>query len=164
MFIIMNCPAFIIMFIYNNSIIISVIKHQGEDFLLFHFICSTFPSSNTLCLTNSETVSSLVFCFVLTFLLLVLFCFFLFNFFGCSLFDLFTFCLFCSVWVFFFSFFFPFFFSFWVCVCVGGGLVCVFFSFLFRGEGRGIGCFFLFFFCFQDQLHTDVWFPFKKFF
>ena len=112
MFIIMNCPAFIIMFIYNNSIIISGIKHQGEDFLLFHFMCSTCPSSNTLCLTNSETVSSLVFCFVLTFLLLVLFSFFLFNFFGCSLFDLFMFCLFCSVWVFFFSFFFPFFFSF----------------------------------------------------
>ena len=33
--IIMTCPAFIIIFIYNNSIIISVIKHTGEDFLLF---------------------------------------------------------------------------------------------------------------------------------
>ena len=35
---IMNCPAFIIIFIYNNSLIISVIKHKGDDFLLFQFL------------------------------------------------------------------------------------------------------------------------------
>ena len=153
MFIIMNCPAFIIMFIYNNSIIISVIKHQGEDFLLFRFMCSTFPSSNTLCLTNSETVSSLV--FVLTFLLSF---FFLLNFFGCSLFDLFMFCLFCSVWLVLVSFFFPFFFSFFlfefVCVWGGGGggagALCVsFFSFFFSGGGEGNFFFFFKISCIQ---------------
>ena len=36
-FIMLKCPAFIIIFIYSNSIIISVIKHNGEDFLLFPF-------------------------------------------------------------------------------------------------------------------------------
>ena len=53
-----------------------MIKHTGEDkdnspFLRPVFpchtvplqMCSTFASSNTLCLTNSKTVSSLVFCF-----------------------------------------------------------------------------------------------------
>ena len=39
-FINMNCPAYIIIFIYDNSIIISLIKHKGEDFLLLLFFFS----------------------------------------------------------------------------------------------------------------------------
>ena len=51
MFIIMNCPAFVIILIYNNSIIISVIKRNGEDLFLrysslflgqFYFIVGVF--------------------------------------------------------------------------------------------------------------------------
>ena len=78
--------AFIIIRIYNNSITISVIKHTGEDkdnnpFLYpvfpYHTVhlqmCLTFPGSNTLCLTNSQIVSSLVCPFILVLLLLLLF-------------------------------------------------------------------------------------------
>ena len=42
---IMNCPAFIIIFFYNTSIIISVIKHKGKDFLsyfLSFLVCCCF--------------------------------------------------------------------------------------------------------------------------
>ena len=111
--------AFIIICIYNHSIIISVIKRTGEDkdnnpFLrpVFHYHTvhlqhSTFASSNTLCLTNSKTVSSLVFCFC--FFLVFSSSFYLvfscFTFFGFSLFSSFLLLLvlFCIVgFVFFF--------------------------------------------------------------
>ena len=83
--------AFIIIRIYNNSIIISVIKHTGEDKDNSPFLhpvfpchtvhlqrCSTFPSSNTLCLRHSKIVYCLVCLFVLlcSFVLCLLFYFF----------------------------------------------------------------------------------------
>ena len=47
MFIIINCPAFITILIYNNSVIISVIKHKSEDFF---FLFSSFLFVN--CFVN----------------------------------------------------------------------------------------------------------------
>ena len=60
--------AFIIVRNYNNSVIISVVKHTGEDKDNFtRYICRCaqhFPINNTLCLTNSKTVYCLVFFFL----------------------------------------------------------------------------------------------------
>ena len=129
--------AFIIICIYNHSIIISVIKRTGEDkdnipFLrpVFHYHTvhlqqSTFASSNTLCLRNSKTVSSLVFCF----------CFFLV--FSSSFYLVFS----CFTFFWFLTFFFFFVVACFVLHCWFRFLFPSFsFSFFFFG-GVGIGSF-----------------------
>ena len=167
--------AFIIICIYNHSIIISVIKRTDEDkdnnpFLRpvfpYHTVhlqmCSTFASSNTLCLTNSKTVSSLVFRFF--FFLFFFFVFsssfylaFSFLFFSLSLFPLFFSFLACFVLYCWFRFLFSFPLSFFFGGGGGGGIVFFLFFFL------------LFFFnlsCMQtyDLFHLFYFLPFFIFF
>jgi len=104
--------AFIIIRNYNNSVIISVVKHTGEDKDNFtRYICRCaqhFPINNTLCLTNSKTVYCLVF-FSCHFLVRLLFYFFYFFILLFQL--LWVVVLFCLVGFFFFPPFSPTFFE-----------------------------------------------------
>ena len=105
-------------------------------------MCSTFPSNNTLCLTNSKTV----YCLVCLFSCCCCCCcsFVLFSFFFCFLFFFFCLLLFCFVFL-FFSDFLGLGFCLFCLVCLASSFFPPFFQRLLLcflgGRGGLVGCF-----------------------